>query len=621
MRPKPNLRAPGALAWVCRAALVALTGALGVIAGAPDARACGGTPPPPLCGYTLVISKAAPGPLLLTGGGTFTLPVLVYFRVDEWPMGSGVCPTPPHSITVSASINCPGLPPVFSSAMFTVTSQRAFVIIPLQITLPPGPPRLCNVVGNATVTLSNGVVLNATGDTAVCIVEPSPSDPTVPRLDLQPLTPSVVESHPGDHGRFMFRITNNDPVESFIGTLEANSKQTSRLPLQIGGPSSPDAGPFAVSEPFSGDNFPIAWGDEMMDPCLPLPPDPHNPAVPTIARDIVLAPGESMDVELVTRSWGMCADGSCSEKVLVYEGLFSDGSPGFACTGVAFGANSDIMPAYDCLDGGAVTKEETPAPLFPLVVTDGAPGPGVGWRVDTIFQTVQALANGAPSTAIQTLTSTLNDEYARNVTTAQFIPPPPLFDSFFQVVYDIHFQPHPGKGGSEEVALESFFFVPGAPNGYAHLAPFAMGTASVTSINSGGFAVDSFFDISYQLSARAQLADSTQSVPIEIVSLELQSVGPNTVRVFAGMTVSPPASDGEEGAEGAPGPLVSALRITHDVRGFARPSQLSTPCPGDYNGDNVVDFDDLAIVLGGFGTDYDFDDLGVVLGNFGTSCP
>jgi len=43
-------------------------------------------------------------------------------------------------------------------------------------------------------------------------------------------------------------------------------------------------------------------------------------------------------------------------------------------------------------------------------------------------------------------------------------------------------------------------------------------------------------------------------------------------------------------------------------------------CPGDFNGDGVVDFDDLSEILGGFGTAYDFNDLGLVLSNFGAVC-
>ncbi|TVQ62736.1 MAG: hypothetical protein EA379_05050 [Phycisphaerales bacterium] len=47
---------------------------------------------------------------------------------------------------------------------------------------------------------------------------------------------------------------------------------------------------------------------------------------------------------------------------------------------------------------------------------------------------------------------------------------------------------------------------------------------------------------------------------------------------------------------------------------------VESACPGDYNGDNVVDFEDLSIVLGDFGGAYGFDDLSAVLANFGEDC-
>ena len=71
---------------------------------------------------------------------------------------------------------------------------------------------------------------------------------------------------------------------------------------------------------------------------------------------------------------------------------------------------------------------------------------------------------------------------------------------------------------------------------------------------------------------------------------------------------------------------------TFDDRGF--PTALEGPgmtilltgsvipveCVGDYNGDLVVDFDDLNVVLLNFGTGYDFDDLNLVLSNWMDDC-
>ncbi|TVQ61192.1 MAG: hypothetical protein EA379_06745 [Phycisphaerales bacterium] len=44
------------------------------------------------------------------------------------------------------------------------------------------------------------------------------------------------------------------------------------------------------------------------------------------------------------------------------------------------------------------------------------------------------------------------------------------------------------------------------------------------------------------------------------------------------------------------------------------------PCPGDVNGDGIVDFADLSAVLGEFGAAFDFADLSAVLANFGADC-
>lgn len=44
------------------------------------------------------------------------------------------------------------------------------------------------------------------------------------------------------------------------------------------------------------------------------------------------------------------------------------------------------------------------------------------------------------------------------------------------------------------------------------------------------------------------------------------------------------------------------------------------PCVGDYNGDNMVTFADITLILALFGTPYTFGDITVVLANFGNAC-
>ncbi|TVQ59025.1 MAG: hypothetical protein EA379_12115 [Phycisphaerales bacterium] len=53
---------------------------------------------------------------------------------------------------------------------------------------------------------------------------------------------------------------------------------------------------------------------------------------------------------------------------------------------------------------------------------------------------------------------------------------------------------------------------------------------------------------------------------------------------------------------------------------FRLDTNPAVACPGDFNGDNVVDFADLSEVLGDFGGAYDFNDLSLVLSNFGADC-
>lgn len=50
------------------------------------------------------------------------------------------------------------------------------------------------------------------------------------------------------------------------------------------------------------------------------------------------------------------------------------------------------------------------------------------------------------------------------------------------------------------------------------------------------------------------------------------------------------------------------------------PGSGSTNCPGDFNGDNTVDVEDVLTVIEGWGTDYQVEDLLEVLAMYGTSC-
>ncbi|TVQ59220.1 MAG: hypothetical protein EA379_11400 [Phycisphaerales bacterium] len=64
-----------------------------------------------------------------------------------------------------------------------------------------------------------------------------------------------------------------------------------------------------------------------------------------------------------------------------------------------------------------------------------------------------------------------------------------------------------------------------------------------------------------------------------------------------------------------------SVRVDNDCDGVVSDDiPLTVICTGDYNGDGIVDFADLSVVLSDFGGDFDFSDLSVVLANFGVDC-
>ena len=203
------------------------------------------------------------------------------------------------------------------------------------VTIPAATPTGCyRVVGRATVPFLDGTTLTQSGDTLVCLVEPAPGNPTVPRLNLELLTPSTPRLAPGDQHVAMYRVTNNDPVNSVTLTAFANSRQNALRPL--GG--NEYQGVFTISSPF-GDDFPIAFSPGA---CTPLPSHPYTQS--EISQLMPpLGPGMNTIINLGIRSYGQCASGSCSESTLRVEGMFSNATPAKACAGMALFADTSAL--------------------------------------------------------------------------------------------------------------------------------------------------------------------------------------------------------------------------------------------------------------------------------------
>lgn len=483
----------------------------------PPAGACDGTPPPPFCGKTLVLSQGAPSTLLLPGGGTFDVPVTVYFQMFDFPAGTGLCPGGPYAVDVDLTVTCTpaGDGGGSLSGAAIVFGYNDFAI---PVTLPAGPPRICAVDGTATVTLADGMVLEARNDSMLCLAEPAPRDPGLPRLDLS-LTAGepIAKVHPGDQAAHIYRISNNDPSASFSGLLGIELVNSSRLP-GTSGPMPPGTGVFAISSPGDADNFPIGLQDDLVEGCLPLSRDPALPIVPTIEEPILLPPGAFIDVEVFSRPWGMCADGSCGRAKLVVDGVFSDASDGLACSGFVTAGDIAAPPTYLWPDSGQVGLFlPLPDPLLGALKVQGQPTPELGVELDIqLQQPLLAIDGGVPQPAEQRIGDLFNPERGRLQARfdEQFSA-----DSFFDIAYRIDFVPNPPEVEIEIVDLQ---LVSAAPIGFETIAPFALIDIGIRLPGNPDF--DAFGQMTWQISGQG-VDDTDQRRDLIFESIQLIPAG------------------------------------------------------------------------------------------------
>jgi hypothetical protein len=94
------------------------------------------------------------------------------------------------------------------------------------------------------------------------------------------------------------------------------------------------------------------------------------------------------------------------------------------------------------------------------------------------------------------------------------------------------------------------------------------------------------------------------------VNWSLADIAPNANTIQLQFTASDIGGDTQSVVEAG----VDAIRIT------ARECDDTPMCPGDLNGDMIVDISDLLMGIDGFGTDYEVEDILEVLANFGNNC-
>ena len=540
-----------------RLARLGLAAALLVaIAGPPPiAEACMWTPPPPFCGKTLVLSHAVPQVLLLPGGGIFDVESLVFFDLWDFPTGTGLCPAGPYTVDIDYTLTCTGGGDGAGSAT-GLALGNGFNPYTVPVTVPAGPPRLCSLAGVASVTLADGMMLEASPkNMPTCIAEPAPGLPTEPRVDLFLTSGNPIAAvQPGDQAGHTYRIVNNDPAESYSGTLTVDMVSTSKMPTSSG-PMPPGTGVFSISDPGPGDNFPIGFDHHLFNGCLPFPPDPMTFTESLIDQPILLPPGGFIDIDIFSRPWGMCKNGSCGQASLVLDGDFSDLSTGLACAGFVTAADIAAPPLYLWPDSGQVVQMLPPIdPLAGVLPFQGIPLPGPPLGLELHLQALELQVAGVPAPGVSDQLSGPFTGPDHGRTRTQFTNggnpvslPPQTLDLVGQL------QILPPLGAPIQPEIVELHLI-GGPTGFEQIAPGM--EALVGILPAGQPEPASFFDLTLQLNG-VGVDENGERRDLLFSLVELIPISPNSFDFHLVGTVAP-----------GTGTQILTVELNVDLHGF-----------------------------------------------------
>lgn len=514
----------------------------------PPATGCVGPPPEPICGKNLTLAVAGPTSTVLTGGGVVDVTALVFLSLLDFPEGLGACPGGPYTADVSVTVACtPG--PGASGLVLGAAVGPGFNVVTVPVPVPSGPARHCAVDATATMSLVDGMTLTETAGNVMCVVDPAPGAPSEPRLDLELLGPAgteIARTHPGDQAAHTWRITNNDKAESFTGGITVDMLNESRMP-GMSGPAPEGTGVFSISDPVAGDNFAVAFEDGLFNGCVPLPPDPLDPALPEIWRPVSLGPGQSVNVTIYSRHWGMCADGSCGRSTVTLDGDFSDASPGTACSGFVLAADAGAAPSYGWPDAGEAAEVPEPDdPAEPKVTLGGEPEAGKPAEIDVEVD-ADLKHDGVPAPLLAVFSDRMNVERGR----IQF-----QFSGLIAADSQIDFDGEvlvttiPGSLARTEKVTHL-----DGPTGFESRAPAAEALIRVEGV------FTSYFDVSFQVSA-VGIDTSFRRVPLDFGAVQF-------VRRADGSGLDFSLEGGV--FTGGTGNDMLAVEVAFDLRGFLSP--------------------------------------------------
>ena len=321
-----------------------------------SAEACGGTPAPPRCNRTIWLGKSVPHTVAIRPDGSATIR-MVLLPYILWNNG---CPDP-TAASLAVTLRCvpvgggPGATlgpvtvpvntPTQGGAQLLANGSNVFVLQAPPGTFSPTGRYRCLITGNYSVAFPStpnfpipSPVITGIGDATVCMVPESPASNgnDIPELMISHLTPDnsdVVRCRRGDQALMHFLVENNHPTQSVTLDLSSVGRQTAGLPQGFTNPQAAyDSSVSAISNPNPGtDVFPVAFADTMSPGFLIPDGNPEEVDPQELNRRITLGPCESRIITIAIRSHGMCADGSCNERDMIFRGTWQNGDSAIGC--------------------------------------------------------------------------------------------------------------------------------------------------------------------------------------------------------------------------------------------------------------------------------------------------
>jgi hypothetical protein len=198
------------------------------------------------------------------------------------------------------------------------------------------------------------------------IVEPSPADPSIPRLNLR-VMPSMGQAagfglyRRGDQFATDYLLENNDADHAVRITFGAWSAQVAHLPS--GGAEGLS---YALSSPVLGtDGVKLRLGSLLREPQVLSVGDPNEVTDNRVSQEVLIGPESLTMLRVYGRSHGMCADGSCSHIHVSARGTWMDPDGSIAEARV-----------------GSLARVASVAARTPLTEVTVEPQAGAAWETD-----------------------------------------------------------------------------------------------------------------------------------------------------------------------------------------------------------------------------------------------